>query len=59
MIRVLQGSLRMPVSRVVIPFFVVFGGGAVGVRGKLVLLGGFAVGVVCVVHGVFSSGKAH
>jgi hypothetical protein len=49
----------MPVSSFVFPFFVVFGCGAVGVRGKLVLLGGFAVCVVCIVHGVFSCGKAH
>ena len=43
MIAVLQGSLRMPVSSFVFPFFVVFGGGAVGVRGKFMLLGGSAV----------------
>jgi hypothetical protein len=36
-----------------------FGGGTVGVRGKLMLLGGSAVDVACVVHGVFSCGKVH
>jgi len=52
MIRVLQGALRMTVFSFVIPFFVMFGGGTVGARGKLVLLGGPAVFVVCVVNGV-------
>ena len=42
----------MPVSSFVIPLFVMFGGGTVGARGKLVLLGGPAVFVVCVVNGV-------
>jgi hypothetical protein len=59
MIRVLQGSLRMPVSSFVFPFFVMFGGGTVGVRGKFMLLGGSTVAVVCVVHCVFSCGKVY
>jgi hypothetical protein len=45
--RVLQGSLRMPASLFIIPFFIVFGCSAMGAGGKFVLFGGFPV---CVVH---------
>jgi hypothetical protein len=37
----------MPTSRLVIAFFIMFGGGTMGVCRQLMLLGGFAV---CVVH---------
>jgi hypothetical protein len=52
-IRVLQCSFRMPLSGFVVPFFIVFRGGAMGFRRKFMLLSGFPV---CVVHfGVFPS----
>jgi hypothetical protein len=44
LIRVLQGSLRMPVSGLVIAFFIMFGGGAMGFARKFVKLGGSLVG---------------
>src|ERR1035438_6173127 len=53
-IRVLQRSFRMPDCRGGVPFFVMFGGRAMGSRRKFVLLGGFSV---CLVHGVFSCWK--
>ena len=37
----------MPASLLIIPFLIVFGGGAMGTRRKFVLFGGFPV---CVVH---------
>jgi hypothetical protein len=43
----LKRSLGMPSSRLVIPFFIVFGGSTMGARRKFVLLGGFSV---CLVH---------
>jgi hypothetical protein len=46
MIRVFKCSFGMPSSRVIVTFFVVFGGGTMSVRRKLVLLGGFQVRVV-------------
>jgi hypothetical protein len=45
-IRILQGSLRMPVSSFVIALFVVFGSGTMSLRRKFVLLGGSPVYVV-------------
>src|ERR1017187_2779958 len=44
----------MPVCRRGIAFFVVFGCSTMGLRRKLVLLGGFSM---CLVHGVSSSGS--
>jgi hypothetical protein len=38
--RVLQRSFRMPPSSFIIPFFIMFGSGAMGARRKFVLLGG-------------------
>jgi hypothetical protein len=49
--RVFQRSLRMPYSFGEIPFFIVLGSGAVGLRRKFVLLGRFPVRLV---HGVSS-----
>lgn len=54
LIGVLQRSLRMPVRRGAIPFFVMFGGRPMGSRRKCVQLGGFSV---CLVHGVSSHVK--
>jgi hypothetical protein len=50
-IGVFERSLGMPSSLFVIPFFVVFGGGAMSARRKFVLLGGFPV---CFVHDGYS-----
>src|ERR1700722_15503542 len=49
-IRVLKCSFGMPPSRLIIPFFVMFGGSTVGARRQLVPLGGLPV---CLVHGCF------
>ena len=46
----------MPISSFVIPFFIMFGSGAVGVGREFVLLGGSAMCVVCFMHDVFSYG---
>jgi hypothetical protein len=46
-IRILQRPFRMPLSYLVLTPLIVFGGGAMGVCSKLVLLGGFSV---CVMH---------
>jgi hypothetical protein len=48
MIRVLERSFGMPSSRLVVTFFIVFGGSTMSARSKLVLLGSLQV---CVVHG--------
>jgi len=53
LIRVLQCALRMPISSLVIPFFIMFGGCTVGLGRKFVLLGGSAMCLVCVMHCVF------
>jgi len=45
-IRVLQGSLRMPVLRFVIALFIVLGSSAVRLGRKLVVLSGFSVQVM-------------
>ena len=50
-IRVLQCSFRMPLSCLVVSFFIVFGGSPMGAGCKFVLLGGFPMYVV---HGCFS-----
>jgi hypothetical protein len=42
-IRVLQRTLRVPISALVVAFLVVFGGGAMGVGRPLVLLSGSSV----------------
>src|SRR5579864_6594407 len=47
----------MPVSRLVIPFFIVFSGSTMCVSRKVVLLSRFPVCVVPAVHGVSSCGK--
>src|ERR1035438_7130656 len=52
-IGVLQRSCRMPSSRYVVPFFVMFGSSTMGPCRKFVLLGGSPV---CLVHGVSSRG---
>ena len=52
-IRLLQRSLGMPASAGAIPFFVMFGGSAMGLRSQFVLLRGF---LVFFVHNRFSSG---
>jgi hypothetical protein len=49
LIRVFQCSLRMPLFRDRVPFFVVFSGSAMGVGGQIVLLSGFSVSFM---HGV-------
>jgi hypothetical protein len=49
----LQCSFRMPVSRYVIAFFVMFGSATVGLCRKFVL-GGFSA---CAVHGLSSGGN--
>ena len=49
-IGVLECSFGVPFSPVVVAFFMVFGGSAMCVRGKFMLLGGLPV---CVVHGVY------
>src|SRR5690349_20832294 len=49
LIGVLQCSLRMPLFRDRVPFFVVFSGSAMGVGGQIVLLSGFSVSFM---HGV-------
>jgi len=54
-IGVLQRSFRMPSSRYVVPFFVMFGSSTMGLCRKFVLLGGSPV---CPVHGVFSCASA-
>jgi hypothetical protein len=51
LIGVLERSLGMPSSGLVIPFFIVFGGCAMSLGRKFVLLGGFPV---CLVHVVSS-----
>jgi hypothetical protein len=51
LIGVLQCSLGVPSSALVIPFFIVFGGSAMSARRKFVLLGGFPV---CLVHAISS-----
>src|ERR1035441_4091071 len=50
-IRVLQRPLSMPASGYTFPFFVMFGGSAMGLRREFVQFGGFAVFLV---HGVSS-----
>lgn len=45
-IRVLKGALGMPVTRLVVALFVVFGRGPMGVSSKFVLFGGSPVGFV-------------
>ena len=49
MIRILKCPFRMPVSRLVIASFIVFGSRTMGVRRKFVLLGGFPMRVI---HGL-------
>jgi hypothetical protein len=53
-IGVLQGTLGMPASRDALPFFVMFGGSAMGLRGQFVQFGGLAMFLV---HGVLSCGS--
>ena len=53
-VRILQCSFRMPSSRFVIPFFIVFGSRPMSLRRKFVLLGGFSV---CFVHVRLLPGK--
>jgi hypothetical protein len=45
-IRILERPFRMPISRLVIAFFIVFGGGAVGMRRQFVLFSGLAMSFV-------------
>ena len=51
LVRILQRSVRMPLSSFIIAFFIMFGSGAMSARRKFVLLGGLQV---CVVHVVSS-----
>src|ERR1700685_4121660 len=51
-IRVFKRSFRVPSSRFIIAFFVMLGGRSMSERRKFVLLGGFPVCLVCVVHDV-------
>jgi hypothetical protein len=44
-LRVLQCAFRMPASRLVIPFFIVFGSSTMGACRKFVLFGGFPMSV--------------
>jgi hypothetical protein len=46
---ILQRSLRVPASLVTLAFFIVFGGGAMGMCGKVVLLGSLPM---CFVHDI-------
>jgi len=52
-IRICQGALRMPVTRLGVALFVMFGGGPMGVGREFMLFGGSTMGFV---HGGFSSG---
>jgi hypothetical protein len=45
-VRILQGALGMPATRLVVAPFVVFGSGPMGVGRKLVLFGGSTMGFV-------------
>jgi hypothetical protein len=45
-IGVFEGALGMPVTSLIVAFFVVFGSGPMGMSGKLMLFGGSAMGFV-------------
>lgn len=45
-IGVIQGSLRMPVCRLVIALFIMLGSGAMGLSSKLVVLGNLLMQIV-------------
>jgi hypothetical protein len=53
-IRVFEGTLGMPVSRFVLPFFIVLGSSAMSLRRSLVRLGGSSV---MFVHALFDCTK--